>query len=55
MNLLLLILIGSTLGAMFLWSVHIDRQRSEKKARKEDELVASSCKKWATGDPDDQN
>jgi len=43
-ELFLLILIGSTLGAMILWAMHIERQRSERDWKKEADAVASACR-----------
>ena len=54
MNIFLVILIASTLGAMFLWSIHIDRHRAEKKLHKEEELVSSSCLKWVNDNSRDR-
>ena len=49
MDIFLLILIGSTLVAMFLWSVHIDRRRAAKKLRDEEEKLVAGYKKWSAG------
>ena len=48
MNLFLLILIASTLGAMISWAMHMERRRSERSWKKEADTVAAACRKWAS-------
>jgi Tfp pilus assembly protein PilX len=46
MNVLMVILIVSTLIAMVLWAIHIDRRRSGRAAREEERSINAACKKW---------
>jgi hypothetical protein len=50
MNMLLAIIMGSTLGAMFLWAVHVERRRSRQHEREDEQGSAESREQWAVED-----
>jgi hypothetical protein len=52
MNLLLIIIVCSTLAAMFLCALCIDRRRSERELRKEERSLVNACRKWIARGPE---
>ena len=52
MDIFLVVIICSTLGAMFLWAMHVDQRRSWRHEHMEEEAVAAAHKKCLKEDKD---